>query len=218
MKLSITMPFTANDKPYNDLLIESINETISLSDEEYEIIPHKNDEAGLTGSLAHAIGLTEGYKKCKGEIVLFLDSDTTFLKNNWSKELLRHFEDDNVALAGAILCEAYESPFYRAHFLAVRSSFYKNFIINEKGFFPDPPLNDTAYRITAHCLSNNKKHIHYKNSLNDNVPSVYQGPDTSGETVYDSSGKAFFHHVGRGVFKPYRFERWKNFVENYDKT
>ena len=134
-----------------------------------------------------------------------------------------HFNDPNVAFAAGILCEGYSYPFYRSHFLAIGSSFYKDLIINKKGFFPvfgpDGTMEaDVASPITKYCTDNNKKYIHYKNSLNDDVPPIYQGPEASGETVYNSKGDPFFHHVGRGYYKPYRFEKWKNFVENYNKA
>jgi hypothetical protein len=225
MKLSFLVVTTDIDRDYNDLLLNSIKETVSLDESEYEIIIHDNSNIPMTGGQAHAIGLTEGYKKTKGETVLILDSDTCFLKNEWSKELLGHFDDSEVVFAAGMRCEIYSYPFYRSHFLAIRSFFYKDLIINKKGFFPvyklgrdgkpkkTPKLeNDVAAPITKYCKDNNKKYIHYKNSLNDDVPSIYQGP---GETVYNSKGDPFFHHVGRGVKKHYRFEKWKSFVEKF---
>ena len=67
MKLSILTVITGTDKAYNHLLVKSIKETISLQDKNYEIIVHDNNHTRLQLSYAHATGLTEGYKKPKGE-------------------------------------------------------------------------------------------------------------------------------------------------------
>ena len=75
MKLSILTVVTDRDKGYNELLVNSIKETISLKDKDYEIIVHDNNDVVDQLSVAHSIGLTAGYKKTRGEIVLILDSD-----------------------------------------------------------------------------------------------------------------------------------------------
>lgn len=213
MKLSILTVVTDRDRGYNELLVNSIKETISLEDKNYEIIVHDNNHTRLQLSYAHATGLTEGYKKTKGEIVLILDSDTYFFAKNWDEELIQYFDlDGDVVFCAGMLCDTYRTPFYRSHFLAIRSSFYKNLIINEKGFFPEAVngkmINDMSCKITQFCIENGKKYIHYKNSLNDNLRAFY---GNSGETVYNSKGEPFFHHIGRGSSKPERFKNWREF-------
>jgi len=221
MKLSILITKTQRDNKYCELLLSSIKKTIALNTEEYEIITHDNDHVKLQGSLAHATGLTDGYKKTKGEIVLILDPDTYFFDKDWGAELLSHFEDQDVVFCAGIRCDSpiYQMSFYRSHFLAIRSSFYRNLIINEKGFFPEftsgKMINDMAHKITKYCLDSGKKYIHYKNSLNDDLPMFYEN---SGETVYNSNTKPFFHHIGRGSQKLERFEIWRKFWDNYKKS
>jgi hypothetical protein len=217
MKLSILITKTQRDNKYCELLLSSIKKTIALNTEEYEIITHDNDHVKLQGSLAHATGLTDGYKKTKGEIVLILDPDTYFFDKDWGAELLSHFEDQDVVFCAGIRCDSpiYQMSFYRSHFLAIRSSFYRNLIINEKGFFPElvngKMINDMAHKITKYCIDSGKKYIHYKNSLNDDLPMFYKA---SGETVYNKHGKAFFHHMGRGSTKPERLLDWLEFWKN----
>ena len=213
MKLSILTVVTDRDRGYNELLVNSIKETISLQDKNYEIIVHDNNHTRLQLSYAHATGLTEGYKKTKGEIVLILDSDTYFFAKNWDEELIQCFDlDGDVAFCAGMRCDTYQTPFYRSHFLAIRSSFYKDLIINEKGFFPEAVngvmINDMSCKINQFCIENGKKYIHYRNSLNDNLPAFY---GNSGETVYNSKDEPFFHHIGRGSSKPERFKNWREF-------
>ena len=217
MKLSILITKTQSDNKYCELLLSSIKKTIALNTEEYEIITHDNDHVKLQGSLAHATGLTDGYKKTKGEIVLILDPDTYFFDKDWGAELLSHFEDQDVVFCAGKRCDSpiYQISFYRSHFLAIRSSFYRNLIINEKGLFPEfangKMINDMAHKITKYCIDSGKKYIHYKNSLNDDLPMFYRA---SGETVYNKHGKAFFHHMGRGSTKPERLLDWLEFWKN----
>ena len=222
MKLSILTVVTDRDKGYNELLVNSIKETISLKDKDYEIVVHDNNDVVDQLSVAHSIGLTAGYKKTRGDIVLILDSDTYFFAKNWDKELIEYFDSENdVVFCSGIRCDSpvYQMPFYRSHFLAIRSSFYRNLIINEKGFFPEfasgKMINDMAHKITKYCLDSGKKYIHYKNSLNDDLPMFYEN---SGETVYNSNTKPFFHHIGRGSQKLERFEIWRKFWDNYKKS
>jgi len=221
MKLSILITKTQRDNKYCELLLSSIKKTIALNTEEYEIIIHDNDHVKLQNSSAHATGLTDGYKKTKGEIVLTLDPDTYFFDKDWGAELLSHFEDQDVVFCAGIRCDSpiYQMSFYRSHFLAIRSSFYRNLIINEKGFFPElvngKMINDMAHKITKYCIDSGKKYIHYKNSLNDDLPMFYKN---SGETVYNSNIEPFFHHIGRGSQKLERFEIWRKFWDNYKKS
>ena len=193
MKLSILTVITDRDKAYNDLLVKSIQKTISLDESDYEIIIHDNNDVIQQLSYAHAIGLTEGYKKTKGEIVLILD------------------------FCSAIRCEDYEMPFfYRSHFLAIKSSFYKNLIINHRGFFPETSngkiINDMSYKITKYCIDSNMKYVHYKNSNDDGLFKFY---GNSGETIYNHEGNPFFHHIGRGSQKPERLSSWIEFWSNH---
>jgi len=112
MKLSILTVITDRDKAYNDLLVGSIRKTISLDESDYEIIVHDNNHVIQQLSYAHATGLTEGYKKTKGEIVLILDSDTYFFAKDWDKELIQHFNSsEDIVFCSAIRCEDYEMPF-----------------------------------------------------------------------------------------------------------
>ena len=220
MKLSILTVITSRDKGYNDLLVSSIRKTISLTENEYEIITHDNNHVVQQLSYAHAIGLTEGYKKTKGEIILILDSDTYFFTKGWDEELIQHFDSNsNVVFCSAIKCKDYAMPFfYRSHFLAIKKSFYNNLITNNQGFFPEVSngkmVNDMSHKITEYCITNNKKYIHYKNSNDDDLEKFYRN---SGETIYNSDGKPFFHHIGRGSQKPERFRAWREFWNNYEQ-
>ena len=133
MKLSILTVVTDRDKGYNELLVNSIKETISLKDKDYEIVVHDNNDVVDQLSVAHSIGLTAGYKKTRGDIVLILDSDTYFFAKNWDKELIKYFDSENdVVFCSGIRCDStiYQMSFYRSHFLAIRSSFYRDLIIN----------------------------------------------------------------------------------------
>jgi hypothetical protein len=214
MKLSILTVITDKDKAYNDLLVGSIRKTISLDESDYEIIVYDNNHVIQQLSYAHATGLTEGYKKTKGEIVLILDSDTYFFAKDWDKELIQHFNSsEDIVFCSAIRCEDYEMPFfYRSHFLAIRSSFYKNLIINQRGFFPETSngkmINDMSHKITKYCIDSSRQYVHYKNSNDDGLSKFY---GNSGETVYNSEGEPFFHHIGRGSQKPERLSSWREF-------
>ena len=216
MKLSILIVKIQRDNKYCDLLLESIKQTISLDAEDYEIIVHSNDDVILQNSSAHATGLTNGYKKTKGEIVLILDPDTYFFAKGWDTELLADFEKENVVLCASVRCKMYEMPFfYRSHFLAIRDSFYRDLILNQQGFLPQVSngrmINDMSYKITKFCLDNDKTFVHYKNSCDDDLEKYYR---ISGETIYNKQGKAFFHHMGRGATKPERLLDWIDFWEN----
>ena len=219
MKLSILTVTTDRDKTYNNLLVKSIKETISLKEQDYEIIIHDNNHVNLPLSYAHAQGLTDAYPKTKGEVVLVLDSDTYFFKKDWDSELLSYFEKDkDVVFCSAIKCSDYQMPFfYRSHFLAIRDSFYRNLIVNQEGFFPESVdgrmVNDMSHKITKFCLDSDKKFVHYKNSCDDELDQFYR---ISGETVYNKSGSPFFHHVGRGSSKPERLLDWLDFWENHN--
>lgn len=226
MNLSILVAKTNKDKHYVDLLLPSIEKTIGLNKDEYEIIVHDNSDTVDQLSYAHAKGLTNGYKKTNAEIVLILDSDTYFFSidkarspNGWGKELLANFEDDDVVFCSAIRCTGYEmSFFYRSHFLAIRDSFYRDLIINKNGFFPESNngtmINDMSHKITKACIDNNKKFIHYKNSCDDDLKQFYR---ISGETVYNKDGVPFFHHMGRGSSKPNRLLDWLDFWKDHEK-
>ena len=179
MKLSILIVKIQRDNKYCDLLLESIKQTISLDAEDYEIIVHSNDDVILQNSSAHATGLTNGYKKTKGEIVLILDPDTYFFAKGWDTELLADFEKENVVLCASVRCKMYEMPFfYRSHFLAIRDSFYRDLILNQQGFLPQVSngrmINDMSYKITKFCLDNNKTFVHYKNSCDDDLEKYYR--------------------------------------------
>lgn len=219
MKLSILTVITDKDKAYNDLLVNSIKRTISLDEGDYETIIHDNNHVIRQLSYAHATGLTEGYKKTKGEIVLILDSDTYFFERGWGIELLSNFEDQDVVFCSAIRCNHYQMPFfYRSHFLAVRDSFYRNLILEEDGFFPESVdgqmVNDMSHKITKFCLDNDKKFVHYKNSHDDGLKQFYR---ISGETIYNKDGIPFFHHMGRGSSKPERLLDWLDFWEEHER-
>ena len=54
----------------------------------------------------------------------------------------------------------------------------------------------------------------YKNSNDDDLEKFYRN---SGETIYNSDGKPFFHHIGRGSQKPERFRAWREFWNNYEQ-
>lgn len=78
-----------------------------------------------------------GVRKAKGEIIAFTDGDCEVDKN-WLKELIRGFENNNIAVVGGSISALGDSFFKRYHDLAFRTGIPKineEKVLSEKDFF-----------------------------------------------------------------------------------